>query len=171
MTRRRLNADAGSDLRRATDSFHVLERRDLLAQVRAFCQGRIVDEVRPVVLVHHVASLGKRSAPPDVVGVEVRVHDDVDVLGLHTGRRERVEQRRTGGRQEVPRLRADARVDQDGGSVAAQERAVHGHPPVHVGLDRRERLAQRRERAFAVGQNLRSHNGFLPANPSSTPCQ
>src|SRR5262249_59115993 len=61
--------------------------------------------------------------------------------------------------------------DEHGCVAALQQRTVDGYPPGDGGLDRGERLAQRRERSLAVGEHLRVHSGFLPAKPSSTPCQ
>jgi hypothetical protein len=117
-------------------------------------------------LMHDVARVRERAVPPDVIDVQMRVHDDVDLLG-----RELAEQARVAIGKERARLRAGARVDEDGSVATAKQDAVHRQPPIGVRVDRRERLAVRRERTLAINEHVRRHSGFRPAKPSSTPCQ
>jgi len=167
---RRKHEDSRRDLRLLRDPLHV-ERQYLLAQVRALRERLLAHEVRPVLLVHDVARIRKRAVPADVIDVQVRVHDDVDIRGGNAELLQLFEQACVAVGEEGAGLRSRTRVDEQRRIVGSQQYDVHWDPPGLVVVDARKGLAHGGEAALAIGDDVEGHSGFRPAKPSSTPCQ
>jgi hypothetical protein len=113
-----------------------------------------------------------------MVDVQVRVHDEIDVLDLDADTRELTEQPGVRLRHELSGRRPEPGVDEHRRAARPREQHVDRQRPRLARVERRERLGDRREAAFAVdergdveGSEFHSGSGLRPANPSSIPCQ
>jgi hypothetical protein len=116
VARRRNGAYAGGDESLRVDEIDQTgfdQRQHLLTQMRALGDRLLGREEAPVVAVDDVTRIRKSPVPAHVVDVQVRVHDEIDLLDVHEGLRKLARQMCLRVGHECTRLRSEACVDED----------------------------------------------------------
>ena len=81
---RRHEANPRRDLELCVDEHDeagIGQRLDAIAEMRPLLERLLGHEERPVVRRHDVASVWKGAVPPDVIDVQMGVHDEVNLVG------------------------------------------------------------------------------------------
>ena len=154
--RQREGGDALGDVGRAVDLLE-LDSEDRPRDVRAAARARELDPitVRDVPRVREDEAAVAVGVPADVIDVEVRQEDDVDVLGSNAGRREPRQQPFLELAAPAPDAgRADAGVDEHGVATGANEIGRARDAPARLREELRVELAVRSP-VGRVGEEVR----------------
>jgi hypothetical protein len=113
-----------------------------------------------------------------VVDVQMRMHDEVNLVGGPADPDKLVQKPRARARHERARLRPKPCVDEHRRPASTDQNGADRQPPLLVAAQRRECLRDGREASLGVDEDgdvecadSQSGNGLRPPNPSSTRCQ